>query len=174
MLQEWLEREGLTFPAMLMEGALPNFFTINGKSYPATPTIHMRVGERLRVRFIGSHNNFIHPMHIHGGPFTIVQTTATRSPTAHDSSRTPEPLRHRCSMSIGGNGSRIGRSTGGTRRRPHGGCARGLPLTAPEVADCRWRDFAMSRIGRGGGSSVASGRRFDRLASPSPLVDLGR
>ena len=73
-LQEWLEREGYTYPAMPMEGALPNFFTINGKSYPATEPISMRVGERLRVRFIGSHNNFVHPMHIHGGPFEIVET----------------------------------------------------------------------------------------------------
>ena len=74
MLQEWLERDGYTYPAMMMEGALPNFFTINGKSYPETEHISMEVGERLRVRFIGSHNNFIHPMHIHGGPFEIVET----------------------------------------------------------------------------------------------------
>jgi FtsP/CotA-like multicopper oxidase with cupredoxin domain len=73
-LQEWLEREGYTFPAMPMEGALPNFFTINGKAYPATDTIHMRVGERVLLRFIGSSNTFIHPMHVHGGPFTIVAT----------------------------------------------------------------------------------------------------
>jgi FtsP/CotA-like multicopper oxidase with cupredoxin domain len=73
-LQEWLEREGLTYPAMSMEGGLPNFFTINGKSYPATQTIRMRVGEKLFVRFIGTHNNFVHPMHIHGGPFRIVET----------------------------------------------------------------------------------------------------
>ena len=33
-LQEWLEREGLTYPAMLMEGGLPNYFTINGKAFP--------------------------------------------------------------------------------------------------------------------------------------------
>lgn len=59
---------------MLMEGALPNFFTINGKSFPETPDVKMKVGERLLVRFIGSHNNFIHPMHIHGGPFEIVET----------------------------------------------------------------------------------------------------
>ena len=71
-LQEWLEREGYTFPAMLMEGALPNFFTINGKAFPATETIHMKVGERALLRFIGSANNFIHPMHVHGGPFSIV------------------------------------------------------------------------------------------------------
>lgn len=34
----------------------------------------MKVGERARFRFIGSQNNFVHPMHIHGGPFTIVET----------------------------------------------------------------------------------------------------
>jgi FtsP/CotA-like multicopper oxidase with cupredoxin domain len=71
-LQEWLNRDGLTYPAMIMEGALPNYFTINGKSYPATETIHMRVGQRLKLRIIGTNNNFIHPMHMHGGPFTVV------------------------------------------------------------------------------------------------------
>jgi FtsP/CotA-like multicopper oxidase with cupredoxin domain len=79
-LQEWLEREGYTYPAMLMEGGLPNFFTINGKSYPATETIQMKVGERALFRFIGSSNNFIHPMHIHGGPFTIVATDGDTVP----------------------------------------------------------------------------------------------
>jgi FtsP/CotA-like multicopper oxidase with cupredoxin domain len=73
-LQEWLERDGYTYPAMLMEGALPNYFTINGKSYPETETINLEVGERLRIRFIGSNNNFVHPMHVHGGPFEIVET----------------------------------------------------------------------------------------------------
>jgi len=73
-LQEWLERDGYTYPAMTMEGALPNYFTINGKSYPETETVRMEVGERLRIRFIGSNNNFVHPMHVHGGPFEIVET----------------------------------------------------------------------------------------------------
>jgi FtsP/CotA-like multicopper oxidase with cupredoxin domain len=71
-LGEWLNREGLTFPSMPMEGGLANYFTINGKAYPETETIKMRVGETLRVRFIGSNSVDIHPMHIHGGPFTIV------------------------------------------------------------------------------------------------------
>ena len=71
-LQEWLQREGLTYPAMPMEGALPNYFTINGKAYPSTDTVRMKVGETIRIRFIGSNNIFIHPMHIHGGPFTVV------------------------------------------------------------------------------------------------------
>jgi len=72
LLQEWLKREGLTFPAMPMDGGQPNFFTINGRAYPATDTIFMRAGETLKVRFIGSNNGFIHPMHIHGGPFEVV------------------------------------------------------------------------------------------------------
>jgi FtsP/CotA-like multicopper oxidase with cupredoxin domain len=79
-LQEWLEREGYTYPAMLMEGGLPNFFTINGKAYPATDTINMKVGQRVRLRFVGSNNNFVHPMHVHGGPFTIVETDGNPVP----------------------------------------------------------------------------------------------
>lgn len=79
-LQEWLVRDGWTFPAMLMDGALPNFFTINGKSYPATPVLKMRVGDRVRFRFIGTNNNFVHPMHIHGGPFTIIETDGNPVP----------------------------------------------------------------------------------------------
>ena len=71
-LQEWLQRGGLTFPAMLMEGGLPNYFTINAKAYPETETVKMKVGETIKLRFIGTHNNFIHPMHVHGGPFTVV------------------------------------------------------------------------------------------------------
>ncbi len=81
-LQEWLERQGYTYPAMLMEGALPNFFTINGKAYPSTDTIQMKVGQKVLLRFIGTNNNFIHPMHIHGGPFTIVATDGTPVPEA--------------------------------------------------------------------------------------------
>jgi FtsP/CotA-like multicopper oxidase with cupredoxin domain len=81
-LQEWLEREGLTYPAMPMEGGLPNFFTINGKAYPATERIEMRVGQRVRLRFIGSHNNFVHPMHVHGGPFRVVAVDGNALPPA--------------------------------------------------------------------------------------------
>src|SRR5207237_1064989 len=72
MLQEWLMRGGLTYPAMIMEGGLPNFFTINGKAYPATDTIRMKVGQTVKLSFIGTNNNFTHPMHVHGGPFQVV------------------------------------------------------------------------------------------------------
>lgn len=74
---------------MLMEGGLPTFFTTNGNAYPATETIHMQVGERVLFRFIGSSNNFIHPMHIHGGPFTIVAADGTPCRRRPESRRTP-------------------------------------------------------------------------------------
>jgi FtsP/CotA-like multicopper oxidase with cupredoxin domain len=71
-LQEWLKREWRTYPAMLMEGALPNYFTINGKAYPSTDVVAMKVGQTIKLRFIGTNNNFVHPMHVHGGPFEVV------------------------------------------------------------------------------------------------------
>lgn len=78
-LQEWTVRDGWTFPSMPMEGLLPNFFTINGKSWPDTETVRVRVGDTVRVRFIGS-GAFAHPMHIHGGPFEIVATDGNPVP----------------------------------------------------------------------------------------------
>ncbi len=79
-LQEWLKREGLTFPSMPMDGGFPNFFTINGKSYPATETINMKVGQLLKIRFVGSNTTAIHPMHIHGGPFQVVAVDGATLP----------------------------------------------------------------------------------------------
>lgn len=32
----------------------------------------MTVRQTVKLRFIGSSNNFIHPMHIHGGTFEVV------------------------------------------------------------------------------------------------------
>lgn len=78
-LGEWTMRDGYTFPAMPMEGLLPNFFTINGKSWPATDTVRVRVGDKVRLRFIGT-GAFAHPMHIHGGPFRIVATDGNAIP----------------------------------------------------------------------------------------------
>lgn len=78
-LGEWRVTDGQTFPAMQLDGMLPNFFTINGKSYPATETVKAKVGDRILVRFIGS-GQFVHPMHIHGGPFEIVGTDGNPVP----------------------------------------------------------------------------------------------
>jgi len=79
---EWLERNGKTFPAMPMEGTMPNYFTINGKAYPATPVIRLKLGQRLLVRFIGTNSGFVHPMHIHGGPFQVVAEDGNTLPAS--------------------------------------------------------------------------------------------
>jgi FtsP/CotA-like multicopper oxidase with cupredoxin domain len=81
MLGEWTIKEGKTYPAMDMEGALPNYFTINGHSYPATDTLNVKVGQRVLIRFIGS-GQFIHPMHLHGQPFKLVGTDGFPVPEA--------------------------------------------------------------------------------------------
>lgn len=31
----------------------------------------MKLGQTLRLQFIGISNNFIHPMHVHGGLFEV-------------------------------------------------------------------------------------------------------
>ncbi len=79
-LQEWTVRQGYTFPSMPMEGLMPNFFTINGKAYPSTETVNVKVGQKVRFRFIGTNSEAIHPMHIHGGPFTIIETDGNPVP----------------------------------------------------------------------------------------------
>jgi len=81
-LGEWTVHNGQTYPSMPMEGLMPNYFTINGKAYPETQPIDMKLGQRLLVRFIGAGGAFEHPMHIHGGPFTIVATDGNPVPPA--------------------------------------------------------------------------------------------
>lgn len=75
-----------TWPAMEFGDALPNWFTINGKSWPKTERIRVKRGEKVRIRFIGS-GQFVHPMHIHGGSFRIVATDGNPVPTAAQLSR---------------------------------------------------------------------------------------
>jgi FtsP/CotA-like multicopper oxidase with cupredoxin domain len=81
MISEWLQRDGQTFAAMPMSGMEPNYFTINGKSFPATEQITVKKGERVRLRLMGI-GQFIHPMHLHGFPFKIVATDGHPVPEA--------------------------------------------------------------------------------------------
>ena len=81
MLGESTVMGGETYPAMPFGDMRPNYFTINGKSYPATETVRARVGDRILFRLIGS-GQFIHPIHIHGGPFQIVATDGNPVPEA--------------------------------------------------------------------------------------------
>ena len=81
MLSEWRVMDGETYPAMPLAGMEPNYFTINGKAFPATETINVKVGDRVRIRLMGI-GQFVHPMHLHGFPFKIVGTDGYPVPEA--------------------------------------------------------------------------------------------
>lgn len=73
LIQEWNldAATGATRPAMEMEGMLPNFFTLNGKSYPATETANVKRGQRVLFRLVGA-GSLSHPMHLHGTDFAVI------------------------------------------------------------------------------------------------------
>ena len=73
LIQEWAlnAQTGATRPAMDMDGMRPNFFTLNGKSFPATETVAMKRGQRGLFRLVGA-GSLSHPMHLHGTDFTVV------------------------------------------------------------------------------------------------------
>ena len=73
MIGEWNldPTTGATRPPMEMEGVLPNYFTLNGKSYPATEPVNVKPGARVLLRLVGA-GQFAHPMHLHGTAFTVI------------------------------------------------------------------------------------------------------
>jgi FtsP/CotA-like multicopper oxidase with cupredoxin domain len=73
VISEWSAdaASGRTRGVMDMEGMLPNFFTINGKSYPATEPIKVKAGEPVLLRLINA-GQFSHPLHLHGTAFRVV------------------------------------------------------------------------------------------------------
>ncbi|MCC6175717.1 MAG: multicopper oxidase domain-containing protein [Chloroflexi bacterium] len=48
-----------------------NYFTINGKAFPSIEPWTVREGDLVRVRIINI-SNLAHPMHLHGGDFTVI------------------------------------------------------------------------------------------------------
>ncbi len=48
-----------------------NWFTVNGKSYPYTPNLFIKEGEKIRVRLINAGNEE-HYLHLHGHDFWLV------------------------------------------------------------------------------------------------------
>ena len=58
----------LRAPAELPE---PEWFTVNGKSYPYTPKLYITEGENIRVRLINA-GNTEHYLHLHGHDFWLV------------------------------------------------------------------------------------------------------
>lgn len=50
----------------------PNFFTINGKSFPDTSPLYTHYGDKVRMRFINKSSSS-HSMHLHGHDFSVVE-----------------------------------------------------------------------------------------------------
>jgi FtsP/CotA-like multicopper oxidase with cupredoxin domain len=48
-----------------------NYFTINGKAFPSNDTWTVKEGDLVRVHMINI-SNLAHPMHLHGGDFTVI------------------------------------------------------------------------------------------------------
>jgi FtsP/CotA-like multicopper oxidase with cupredoxin domain len=71
MLQEWnskYAKEGT--PGNPREVNDADFFTINGKSFPETPMVAVRLGDALRFRFINAGSQ-AHSIHLHGHTFLV-------------------------------------------------------------------------------------------------------
>jgi len=54
-------------------GEFEGHFVINGKAFPATESIQVKVGEKVRIR-LANLGQAMHPMHLHGYHFKIVGT----------------------------------------------------------------------------------------------------
>lgn len=77
ILQEWAILPNSTIPNTLsMEF---NWLTINGKSGPATTPLIVKLGERVRIRFVNLGMDH-HPMHLHGNTFYVTGTEGGRAP----------------------------------------------------------------------------------------------
>jgi FtsP/CotA-like multicopper oxidase with cupredoxin domain len=73
--------------AILPQSSVPNsvseefnFFTINGRSGPYVTPLVVRLGSRVRIRFMNLSAMDHHPMHLHGHTFWITGTEGGRIP----------------------------------------------------------------------------------------------
>jgi manganese oxidase len=71
---------------MQMEGMLPNFFTINGKSYPDTAPIDVPAGKPVMLRLVNA-GQMAHPIHLHGTAFRVVARDGHPIPRAQQQLR---------------------------------------------------------------------------------------
>jgi FtsP/CotA-like multicopper oxidase with cupredoxin domain len=47
-------------------------FTLDGQSFPNTPTLMVKTGQLVKLRFVNGADQGIHPMHLHGHTFTVL------------------------------------------------------------------------------------------------------
>jgi FtsP/CotA-like multicopper oxidase with cupredoxin domain len=77
ILQGWAILPNNTVPNTLaMEF---NWLTMNGKAGPATTPMIVRLGERVRIRFVNLGMDH-HPIHLHGHQFVVTGTEGGRAP----------------------------------------------------------------------------------------------
>ncbi len=77
ILQEWAILPNNTIPNTLsMEF---NWLTLNGKAGPATTPLIVKLGDRVRIRFVNLGMDH-HPMHLHGNQFYVTGTEGGRVP----------------------------------------------------------------------------------------------
>ncbi|QBS38201.1 copper oxidase [Thermaerobacter sp. FW80] len=69
------------YSLMIGDGQLG--YVINGKSFPHTPVIKLKLGETARFRLMNI-GELVHPMHLHGADFTII---------AKDGQPLPQPIK---------------------------------------------------------------------------------
>jgi FtsP/CotA-like multicopper oxidase with cupredoxin domain len=62
----------------ILVGDGPLGFVFNGKSFPATTALTARVGERVRIRLIGTGPEMFHAIHVHSGYFEVVAQDGNR------------------------------------------------------------------------------------------------
>ena len=72
---------GRTRGVMQMEGMFPNFFTINGKSWPDTEPVDVPAGKPVLLRLVNA-GQFAHPLHLHGTAFRLVARDGHAVPRA--------------------------------------------------------------------------------------------
>ena len=78
LIQEWAILPQNTIPnTMSMEF---NAFTLNGRSGPYTTPLVVKLGSRVRIRFINMSSIDHHPMHLHGHTFWVTGTEGGRIP----------------------------------------------------------------------------------------------
>jgi FtsP/CotA-like multicopper oxidase with cupredoxin domain len=80
MLHEWAIHPGTYRPDPSVMTDF-NIFTFNSKVFPATETLVVKTGDRVRIR-LGNLSMDEHPIHLHGHHFQVTGTDGGRVPTS--------------------------------------------------------------------------------------------
>lgn len=87
MLGEWKIEPGTHRPDP-MEMIEFNLLTFNGKAFPATEPLVVKLGERVRIRVANLSAMSHHPIHLHGYQFKITETDGGQIPESAQQSET--------------------------------------------------------------------------------------